>query len=48
MVLRHFLSWWKVDELNKTPLSQGMPEVKYLLQGGVSGKESLLTKAPGI
>ena len=32
--------------MNKTiPTSQGGPEVKYLLQGGVSGKESLLAKA---
>jgi hypothetical protein len=26
------------------PTSQGGPEVKYLLQGDVSGKESVLTK----
>jgi hypothetical protein len=26
------------------PTSQGGPEVKYLLQGGVSGQESLLAK----
>ena len=26
------------------PISQGGPEVKYLLQGGMSGKESLLAK----
>ena len=32
------------DEWNHTPLSQGRPEVKHLLQGGVSGKESLLAK----
>jgi hypothetical protein len=32
--------------MNKTiPTSQGGPEVKYLLQGGVSGKESLLAKS---
>jgi hypothetical protein len=27
------------------PTSQGGPEVKYLLQGGESGKESLLAKS---
>jgi hypothetical protein len=26
------------------PTSQGRPEVKYLLQGGLSGEESLLAK----
>lgn len=30
------------------PLSQDNPEVKYLLQGGVSGKGSLLAKPPGL
>ena len=33
------------DEWNHTPLSQGGPEVKYLLQGGVSGKGSLIVWA---
>jgi hypothetical protein len=28
--------------------SQGRPEVKYLIQGGVSGKESLLAKPLGL
>ena len=32
----------KLMSKNHTPLSQGGPEVKYLLQGGVSGKESLI------
>ena len=32
------------DEWNHTPLSQGRPEIKYLLQGGVSGKKGLLAK----
>jgi hypothetical protein len=43
MVLRHLLSWWRVV-MSETvsPLSQGGPEVKYLLQGGVSGKGSLI------
>lgn len=27
------------------PTSQGGPKVKYLLQGGMSGKESLLAKS---
>ena len=27
------------------PTSQARPEVKYILQGGVSGKESLLAKS---
>jgi hypothetical protein len=48
MVLRHLLSWQKVDELNHTPVSQGGPEVKYLLQGGLSQKGSLLAKPPGL
>jgi hypothetical protein len=30
------------------PTSQGRPEIKYFLQGGVSGKESYLAKPPGI
>jgi hypothetical protein len=29
------------------PISQGGPEVKYLLQGGMSRKESLLAKTSG-
>lgn len=42
MVLKHLLSWWKsCDEWNYTPYSQVRPKVKYLLQGRVSGKESL-------
>ena len=42
MVLKHLLSWQIVPMSNYTPLSQGRPEVKYLLQGGVSGKGSLI------
>jgi hypothetical protein len=35
--------------MSKTlPCSQGGPEVKHLLQGGVSGKGSLLAKPPGL
>jgi hypothetical protein len=45
VVLRHLLSWQKVD-VNPYGTSQGGPEVRYLLQGGMSGKESLL--APGL
>jgi hypothetical protein len=30
-----------------TPTSQGEPEIKYLLQGGTSGKGSLLDKSSG-
>jgi hypothetical protein len=48
MVLRHLLSGWQVDELNHTPLLRSRPEVKYILQGGVSGKGSLLAKPPGL
>jgi hypothetical protein len=35
--------------MNKTvPHFSGQPEVKCLLQGGVSGKEHLLAKPPGL
>jgi hypothetical protein len=45
MVLRHLLSWRRVV-INKTVphFLRVRPEVKYLLQGGVSGKGSLLDK----
>jgi hypothetical protein len=43
MALRHLLSWQKVDS-KATPTFQGGPEVKYLFQEGVFGKESLLAK----
>jgi len=35
-------SWWKMDEYCTKPTSQGKPQIKYLLQGGMSGKGSLL------
>ena len=35
--------------MSKTvPHFSGGPEIKYLLQEGVSGKESLLAKPPGL
>jgi len=36
MVLRHLLSWQKVDAKNHTSLSWGGTEIKYLLKGGMS------------
>ena len=40
-------SWWKMDAYLTVPTSQSGPEIKYLLQGGMSGKGSLLTKPSG-
>jgi hypothetical protein len=48
MVLRHLLSWWRVAMSKAIPPFSGQPEVKYLLQGGVSGKRNLLAKPPGL
>jgi hypothetical protein len=42
MVLRHLLSRQRVVMSKLYPLSQGWPEFKYLLQGGVNEKESLI------
>jgi hypothetical protein len=43
MVLRHLLSWKEVViSKNHVPLSQGGPEVQYLLQEGVPEKGSLI------
>jgi hypothetical protein len=40
MVLRHLLSWWRV--VIPHFFRAGGPEVKYILQRGVSAKESLI------
>jgi hypothetical protein len=44
MVLKYLFSWWRVAMSENIPhfFRAGGPEVKYLLQGGVSGKESLI------
>jgi hypothetical protein len=49
MVSRHLLSWQRVA-ITKTvpPLSQGVLEVKNLLQREASGKRSLLAKSPDL
>jgi hypothetical protein len=44
MVLRNLLSW----RTKPNPISQGGPEIKYLFQGRMSGKGSLLAKPPGL
>ena len=38
-------SWWTMDAKCTIPNSQGGPEMKYLLQGGMTGKGSLLAKS---
>jgi hypothetical protein len=40
MVLNSLLSWWKNECVKPYPTSQGGPEIKYLLQGGMSRKEA--------
>jgi hypothetical protein len=40
-------SLWKMDAYCTIPISPDEPKTKYLLQGGMSGKESLLAKPPG-
>ena len=43
MVLRRFIVMVESGQVKPYPTSQGGLEVKYLLQGGVSGKESLIS-----
>jgi len=40
-------SWWKMDAYCTVLNSQGGPEIKYLLQGAMSEKGSLLAKPSG-
>lgn len=44
MVLNSLLSWWEMHAQNYTLPFQGEPEIKYLLQGRMPGKESLFAK----
>lgn len=37
-------SWWKMNAYLNLPTSQGASEIKYHLQGGMTGKASLLAK----
>jgi hypothetical protein len=41
------LSWWKIGAFKTYSTSQCGPEIKYLLQGGMSGKGSLLAIPSG-